>query len=125
VKHLLVGLDRTTRDHAAFFIFATNMPPSAIEPALCHAGRLGRPIVFRNLNLDERTLLLEHLGARFAIDPSVRLSNLAARVHEFPTADLAHLLNEAAYVAWRNVERRSQPTTLMRRSADCAPGFRG
>ncbi|MEJ7802357.1 MAG: AAA family ATPase [Candidatus Limnocylindria bacterium] len=102
VKHLLVGLDRTTRDHAAFFIFATNMPPSAIEPALCHAGRLGRPIVFRNLNLAERTLLLEHLGTRFAIDPAVRLSNLAARVHEFPTADLAHLLNEAAYVAWRN-----------------------
>lgn len=102
VKHLLVGLDRTTRDHAAFFIFATNMPPSAIEPALCHAGRLGRPIVFRNLNLAERTLLLEHIGSRFALDPAVRLSNLAARVHEFPTADLAHLLNEAAYVAWRN-----------------------
>ncbi len=102
VKHLLVGLDRTTRDHAAFFIFATNMPPSAIEPALCHAGRLGRPIVFRNLNLAERTLLLEHIGSRFALDSAVRLSNLAARIHEFPTADLAHLLNEAAYVAWRN-----------------------
>jgi len=101
VKHLLVGLDRTTRDHAAFFIFATNMPPSAIEPALCHAGRLGRPVVFRNLNLAERTLLLERMGERYAIDPGVRLTNLAARVHEFPTADLAHLLSEAAYVAWR------------------------
>lgn len=101
VKHLLVGLDRTTRDHAAFFIFATNMPPSAIEPALCHAGRLGRPIIFRNLNLAERTALLEHLGRQFNIDRSVHLKSLAARVHEFPTADLAHLLNEAAYVAWR------------------------
>ena len=101
VKHLLVGLDRTTQDHAAFFIFATNMPPSAIEPALCHAGRLGRPIVFRNLNLDERRQLLDHLASGYAIEASVRLDNLAARAHEFPTADLAHLLNEAAYVAWR------------------------
>ena len=101
VKHLLVGLDRTTQDHAAFFIFATNMPPSAIEPALCHAGRLGRPIVFRNLNLDERRQLLSHLASRYAIDGAVRLDNLAVRAHEFPTADLAHLLNEAAYVAWR------------------------
>ena len=112
VKHLLVGLDRTTQDHQAFFIFATNMPPSAIEPALCHAGRLGRPIVFRNLNLAERRTLLEHLAGGYSLDPSVRLENLAARAHEFPTADLAHLLNEAAYLAWRSDRDAILPTDI-------------
>src|SRR5258708_17114356 len=58
VKHLLVGLDRTTRDIRSFFVLATNLQPDAIDPALCHPGRLGRPILFRSLAARERPALL-------------------------------------------------------------------
>ena len=54
VKHLLVGLDRTTRDIHALFVLATNVGLEEIDPALCHPGRLGRPS--RSASLTRRSV---------------------------------------------------------------------
>ncbi|MDP9467333.1 MAG: AAA family ATPase [Chloroflexota bacterium] len=101
VRFLLAGLDRTVRDIAAFFVFATNMPPNFVEPALCHAGRLGRPLIFRALDPDERLDLLRHVALRFRLAGDVDLEPIAVRLASVPTADLVHIFDEAASVAWR------------------------
>jgi cell division protease FtsH len=102
VKHLLVGLDRTTRDIRSFFVFATNLGPGAIDPALCHPGRLGRPIVFRGLAASERLGLLEAQAAGFRLAPGIDLRPIASQLGGVPTATLVHVLDEAAYVAARD-----------------------
>ena len=75
VKHLLVGLDRTTRDIHALFVLATNVSLDEIDPALCHPGRLGRPITFRQLDTQERHALLKRNAPAFSlaadVDPGV------------------------------------------------------
>jgi cell division protease FtsH len=101
VKYLLVGLDRTTRDIAAFVVLATNLEPDDIDPALCHPGRLGRPITFRRLDAAERLELLRRTARRFALDERANLELIATRLEGMPTASVAHVLDEAAFVAWR------------------------
>lgn len=102
VKTLLVELDQTTRNFKAFFIFATNMHPSGIDDALLHAGRLGRPLIFRNLRLSERVELLEISRKNYSVDEGVLLMPLASQMSSVPTANLAHLFDEGAFVAFRN-----------------------
>jgi cell division protease FtsH len=101
VRYLLVGLDRTTHDVAAFFVLTTNMPPHLIDPALCHAGRLGRPLIFRPLDGEERVTLLRHHAKAYTVAEDVDLEQIAVRLAAVPTADLAHVYDEAAAVAWR------------------------
>jgi cell division protease FtsH len=101
VKHLLVGLDRTTRDIAALFVLATNLDLGDIDPALCHPGRLGRPITFRHLDRAERLALLAASADGRRIAAGVSLDELAGRLAGLPTATVAHALDEAAFVAWR------------------------
>jgi cell division protease FtsH len=102
VKHLLVGLDRTTRDIRSFFVLATNLDPDDIDPALCHPGRLGRPIVFRGLAAAERHALLVAQGRHYRLARDVDLAPLAAQLGGLPTATLVHLLDEGAFVAARD-----------------------
>lgn len=102
VKTMLVNLDQTTQSFRAFFIFATNMHPNGIDDALLHAGRLGRPLIFRHLRLDERVELLEHAGRSYNVAPGTLLMPLAAQMGDVPTANLAHLFDEGAFVAFRS-----------------------
>ena len=102
VKHLLVGLDRTTRDIRSFFVLATNLDPDEIDPALCHPGRLGRPIVFRGLAAAERHALLVAQGRGYRLADDVDLAPMAAQLGGLPTATLVHLLDEGAFVAARD-----------------------
>jgi len=99
VKHLLVGLDRTTRDIRSFFVLATNLAPDAIDPALCHPGRLGRPIVFRGLAARERFELLTVQARDYRLANGVDLAAIAAQLGGLPTATLVHVLDEGAFVA--------------------------
>jgi cell division protease FtsH len=99
VKHLLVGLDRTTRDIRSFFVLATNLAPDAIDPALCHPGRLGRPIVFRGLAARERFDLLTAQARDYRLADGVDLAAIAAQLGGLPTATLVHVLDEGAFVA--------------------------
>jgi ATP-dependent Zn protease len=100
VKFLLVALDRTARDIAAFFIFATNLDVRKIDAALVHPGRLGRPIQFRQLHADEREELLLGHAHRYRLGSGARLDVIARRLAGVPTAAVAYLLDEAAFVAW-------------------------
>ena len=106
VKYLLVGLDRTTRDIAAFIVLASNLDPDEVDPALCHPGRLGRPIPFRRLDHGERLALLERRAPAFALADGVNLAVAASRVDGLPTASVAHILDEAALVALRRGAER-------------------
>lgn len=99
VKHLLVGLDRTTRDIRSFFVLATNLEPDKIDPALCHPGRLGRPIVFRGLALRERLAMLVGQARDYRLAPGVDLGPVAEQLGGVPTAALVHVLDEGAFVA--------------------------
>jgi len=99
VKHLLVGLDRTTRDIRSFFVLATNLAPDAIDPALCHPGRLGRPIVFRGLAARERFDLLTAQARDYRLTEGLDLVAIAAQLGGLPTATLVHVLDEGAFVA--------------------------
>lgn len=99
VKHLLVGLDRTTRDIRSFFVLATNLSPEVIDPALCHPGRLGRPIVFRGLAARERFDLLTAQARDYRLADGVSLEAIAAQLGGLPTATLVHVLDEGAFVA--------------------------
>lgn len=101
VKTLLVNLDQTTRDVKAFFIFATNMHPQGIDDALLSAHRLGRPLIFRHLRQDERVLLLERHRDSYRVDPGVILGPIASQMGDIPTANLAYLFDEGAFVAFR------------------------
>jgi cell division protease FtsH len=112
VKHLLVGLDRTTKEIRSFFVFATNLTPDGIDPALCHPGRLGRPIVFRHLALDERLELLRAVAARYGLDSDVEFEAFAEQLGGLPTASLAHVFDEAAFVAARDGRNQIGHTEL-------------
>jgi len=102
VKHLLVGLDRTTREIRSFFVFATNLDPESIDPALCHPGRLGRPIVFRGLATAERRDLLVAQAADYRLASDVDLDAIAGQLGGLPTAALVHVLDEGAFIAARD-----------------------
>jgi cell division protease FtsH len=123
VKHLLVGLDRTTRDIAAFFVLATNLEADEIDPAICHPGRLGRPITFRRLELAERLDLLRRHAPGFALGPTASLELLAARLAGMPTASVAHALDEAAFVAWRRGAERIEDRDLQEAASRLAGGL--
>jgi cell division protease FtsH len=99
VKHLLVGLDRTTREIRSFFVLATNLEVPDIDPALCHPGRLGRPILFRGLATRERRDMLVAAARQFAVAPDANLGVIADQLGGVPTATVAHVLDEAAFVA--------------------------
>jgi len=99
VKHLLIGLDRTTRVIRSFFVLATNLEPRAIDPALCHPGRLGRPIVFRGLSAPERHAMLAAQARDYRVDEDVDLGTIAAQLDGLPTATLVHVLDEGAFIA--------------------------
>ena len=99
VKHLLVGLDRTTRDIRSFFVLATNLEPDVIDPAMCHPGRLGRPIVFRGLAARERFDLLAAQARGYRLADGVDLETIAAQLGGLPTSTLVHVLDEGAFVA--------------------------
>jgi cell division protease FtsH len=101
VKYLLVGLDRTTRDIAAFIVLASNLDAGSVDRALCHPGRLGRPIPFRRLDHAERLAVIERRARTYALDDDVNLALVASRLVGLPTASVANVLDEAAFVALR------------------------
>jgi cell division protease FtsH len=101
VKHLLVALDSTAHDVRSFFVFATNLEPEHVDAALCRPGRLGRPIIFRYLDREERIALLQKTAQRYEVDPGLQLGPVAAQLAGMPTASLALLFDDAAFLAWR------------------------
>jgi cell division protease FtsH len=112
VKHLLVELDRTTREIRSFFVFATNLDIERIDVALCRPGRLGRPLVFRGLTTSERIDLLANLSGAYRLAPGIALEPIAAQLGGLPTSSLVHVLDEAAFVAARDGHDQIQPVDL-------------
>jgi len=124
VKAMLVHLDQTTHSFKAFYIFATNMAPQYIEPALLHQGRLGRALQFRQLTLPERVKLLEHHRVRYTVTPSINLYPVASQLGSVPTADLAHLFDEGAIVAFSNGHDSIQQTDLLEAATRLRSGLK-
>jgi cell division protease FtsH len=101
LNQLLSEMDGFDPAEGIVVLAATNRP-EVLDPALLRPGRFDRQIVIPLPNLAERAAILAVHCRGKRLDASVDLSAVARGTPGFSGADLANLVNEAAFFAVRN-----------------------
>ena len=100
LNQLLAEMDGFDRSAAIVVLAATNRP-EILDPALLRAGRFDRQVLVDRPDRIGRVQILAIHTKKLALDPDVKLEDIAALTPGFTGADLANLANEAAVVATR------------------------
>ena len=101
LNQLLSEMDGFDPAEGIVVLAATNRP-EVLDPALLRPGRFDRQIVIPLPTLAERAAILAVHCRGKRLDPGVDLSVVARGTPGFSGADLANLVNEAAFFAVRN-----------------------
>jgi cell division protease FtsH len=101
LNQLLSEMDGFDPAEGIVVLAATNRP-EVLDPALLRPGRFDRQIVIPLPNQAERAAILAVHCRGKRLDPGVDLSVVARGTPGFSGADLANLVNEAAFFAVRN-----------------------
>ena len=100
LNQLLVEMDGFNPNLGIIIIAATNRP-DVLDPALLRPGRFDRQITMQVPDQKSREAILKVHARTKKLDPSIKLSEIAARIPGFTGADIENLLNEAALLAAR------------------------
>ncbi len=101
LNELLVQMDGFAPTDGVLVLAATNRP-DILDPALLRPGRFDRRITIERPDLDGRTSILRlHAKRKRLVDSEADLPHVARRTPGFSGADLASVLNEAAFLAVR------------------------
>ena len=101
LNQLLSEMDGFDPAEGIVVLAATNRP-EVLDPALLRPGRFDRQVTIPLPNLAERAAILAVHCRGKRLDPGVDLSVVARGTPGFSGADLANLVNEAAFFAVRN-----------------------
>src|SRR6202000_125375 len=91
-------------NEGVILIAATNRP-DVLDPALLRPGRFDRQIVVPNPDLSGREKILRVHMRKVPLAPDVDAKTIARGTPGFSGADLANLVNEAAWLAPRRGKR--------------------
>ena len=97
---LLVEMDGFGRDHTIIVLAATNRP-DILDPALLRPGRFDRQITILPPDVKGRHRILQVYASKVLVSPHVNLAEVAKNTPGFTGAELANLVNEAAFMAAR------------------------
>jgi cell division protease FtsH len=97
---LLVEMDGFGQDHTIIILAATNRP-DILDPALLRAGRFDRQITILPPDVKGRHKILEVYAKKVKMSPNVDIIEVAKNTPGFTGAELANLVNEAAFMAAR------------------------
>lgn len=97
---MLVEMDGFEANSGVIVLAATNRP-DVLDPALLRPGRFDRQVTIDLPDMEGRVEILKVHAAKFKVDESVDLTQIARGTPGFSGADLANLLNEAAIMATR------------------------
>jgi cell division protease FtsH len=105
LNQLLAEMDGFDTSAGLIILAATNRP-EILDPALLRAGRFDRQVLVDRPDKRGRTDILRVHVRKVALDPAVKLDDVAALTPGFSGADLANLVNEAAIAATRRKAER-------------------
>ena len=108
LNQLLSEMDGFDASVGLIILGATNRP-EILDPALLRAGRFDRQVLVDRADKKGRLDILKVHVRKVALDPALRLDEVAALTPGFSGADLANLVNEATLVATR---RKADQVTL-------------
>jgi ribosome biogenesis ATPase len=97
-------MDGVDGRESVYVIAATNRP-DMIDPAMLRPGRLDKLMYVPLPTAEQRVLILETIGRKYPLDPTVDLRVLAHdhRMDGFSGADLASFMREASLTALKVV----------------------
>jgi cell division protease FtsH len=105
LNQLLAEMDGFDTSAGLIILAATNRP-EILDPALLRAGRFDRQVLVDRPDKRGRSDILRVHVRKVALDPAVKLDDVAALTPGFSGADLANLVNEAAIAATRRKAER-------------------
>jgi len=108
LNQLLSEMDGFDASVGLIILGATNRP-EILDPALLRAGRFDRQVLVDRADKKGRLDILKVHVRKVALDPALKLDEVAALTPGFSGADLANLVNEATLVATR---RKADQVTL-------------
>jgi cell division protease FtsH len=112
INQLLTEMDGFAKNHGIIVIAATNMAES-LDEALTRPGRFDRQIYVGLPDLEGREKILRVHARGKPLATDVDLGQVARRTSRFSGADLANLLNEAAFFAARDGHERITQKNIM------------
>ena len=101
LNQLLTEMDGFETSEGIIFIGATNRYDT-LDPALIRPGRFDRTITFDLPLVKDRTAILELHAQRLKRSGDIDLKTIAIKTFNSSGADLANIVNEAAYLAVRD-----------------------
>ena len=104
LNQLLVEMDGFEANEGIIIIAATNRP-DVLDPALLRPGRFDRQVVVPRPDIDGREQILGVHMKKVPLAPDVDARVIARGTPGFSGADLANLVNEAAFLAARKGKR--------------------
>jgi cell division protease FtsH len=103
LNQILTEMDGFTGGEGVVVLAATNRP-DVLDPALLRPGRFDRTIMVHPPDQKGRVDILKVHTRKVPLGPDVNLEQLAAATPGMTGADLANLVNEAAFLAARRGE---------------------
>lgn len=108
LNQLLSEMDGFDASVGLIILAATNRP-EILDPALLRAGRFDRQVLVDRPDKNGRRDILKVHVRKIALDPALKIDEVAALTPGFSGADLANLVNEATLAATR---RQADQVTL-------------
>jgi cell division protease FtsH len=106
----LDGLRQT--ENNIFVVGATNVPESALDPAIMRSGRLERKIHVRRPNLSEREDLFTFYLSKVKAAPEISAKQLARMAPGFTPAQIDNMIREASLIALRSGKDAITPADM-------------
>lgn len=111
LNQLLIEMDGFSVNEGVIVIAATNRP-DILDPALLRAGRFDREITIGHPDVSERQAILEVHTRNKPLADDVQLDIIAKGTTGFTPADIENLMNEAALLTARKLERTIRQETI-------------
>ena len=104
---LLVEMDGFEQNSGVIIIAATNRP-DVLDPALLRPGRFDRQVVVDRPDVNGREGILKVHTRKIPLDADVNLKTLAKGTPGLAGAELANMVNEAAFIGCQKEQEKSQ-----------------
>lgn len=111
------GFNQQNPDKPIIVIAATNRP-NVLDPSILRPGRFDLHITIPLPDLQTRLELLKSYGTKIKLDPSCNLDEIAEITKGHSCAELAHLINRAALMAFRKGLPTVTQTELLKASEE-------
>jgi cell division protease FtsH len=107
LNQLLTEMDGFNSENSTIMVMAATNRPDILDTALLRPGRFDKRIEVPYPDIKSRKMILDVHAKNIKLDPSVAIERIARGTPGFSGADLANLVNEAAFVATKKDHQES------------------